>query len=30
VTSATVRWDDVDNALADLSAKTVVVRPTKS
>jgi threonine dehydrogenase-like Zn-dependent dehydrogenase len=29
VTSATVRWDDADSALADLSAKTVVVRPPK-
>jgi hypothetical protein len=28
VTSAAVRWDDADSALADLSAKTVVVRPT--
>jgi threonine dehydrogenase-like Zn-dependent dehydrogenase len=30
VTSAVVRWDDADSALADLSAKTVVVRPTES
>jgi threonine dehydrogenase-like Zn-dependent dehydrogenase len=27
VTSAVVRWDDADSALADLSAKTVVVPP---
>ena len=30
VTSAVVRWDDADSALADLSAKTVVVRPPES
>jgi alcohol dehydrogenase len=27
VTSATVQWDDAERALADLNAKTVVVRP---
>ena len=30
VTSAMVRWEDADSALADLAAKTVVVRTTRS
>jgi hypothetical protein len=30
VTSAVVRWSDADSALADLSAKTVVVRPQET